>query len=59
VQRRKPVGSKEIQAAQIEDQPAATQHMPQRVLGQSVSVGCVDAAMGADNNYRRPVPTAG
>src|SRR5277367_2239003 len=59
VQRRKPLGSKEIQAAQIKDQPAATQHMPQRVLGQNVSVGCVDAAMGPYNNYRGPEPTTG
>jgi hypothetical protein len=33
--------------------------MPQRVLGHSVSVGCIDAAMGPDDDYRRPDPTTG
>ena len=57
MQRRETLGSKEIQVAQIKDQPAATHQMPQRVLGQSVSVGCVDAAVGPDDSYRRPQPT--
>src|SRR6201993_1628132 len=56
VERRETLGSKEIQVAQIKDQPAATQQMPQRVLDQSVSVGCVDAAVGPDDSYRRPEP---
>ena len=59
VQRRETLGSKEIQAAQIQDQPAATHQMPQRVLGHSVSVGCVNVAVGADDGYRRPQPTIG
>jgi len=57
VQRRETFGSKEIQVAQIKDHPAATRQMPQRVLGQSVGVGRVDAAVGADDGYRRPQPT--
>ena len=52
VQRRETLGSKEIQAAQIKDQSAATRQMPQGVLGQSVSVGCIDVAVGADDGYR-------
>ena len=44
MQRRETLSSKEIQAAQIKDQPAATHQMPPRVLGQSVRVGNVDAA---------------
>ena len=52
VQRRETLGSKEIQAAQIQDQSAATRQMPQGVLGQSVSVGCIDVAVGADDGYR-------
>jgi hypothetical protein len=59
VQRRETLSSKEIQTAQIKDQPAATHQMPHRVLGQSVSVGCVDAAVGPDHDYRRPEPTTG
>jgi hypothetical protein len=59
VQRRETVGSKEIQAAQIKDQPAATHQMPQRVLGHNVTVGCVDVAVGADDGYRRPQPAMG
>ncbi len=59
VQRRETLGSKETQIAQIKDQPAATRQMPQRVLGHSVSVGCIDAAMGPDDDYRRPDPTTG
>jgi hypothetical protein len=46
MQRRETLSSKEIQAAQIKDQPAATRQMPPRVLGQSVRVGNVDAAVG-------------
>jgi len=52
VQRRESLGSKEIQAAQIKDQSAATHQMPQGVLGQSVSVGRIDVALGADDGYR-------
>ncbi len=52
VQRRETLGSKEIQAAQIKDQSAATHQMPQGVLGQSVSVGCIDVAVGADDSYQ-------
>jgi hypothetical protein len=48
LQRREALGSKEIQAAQIKDQPAATHQMPQRVPGQSVRVGC--------QGCRRPAP---
>ena len=59
VHRRETLCSKEIQLAQIKDQPAATQQMPQRVLDQSLSVGCVDAAVGTDDSYRRLEPTTG
>jgi hypothetical protein len=59
VQRRETIGSKEIQAAQIKDQPAATHQMPQRVLGQGVSVGCIGVAVGADDGYRRPQAAMG
>jgi hypothetical protein len=59
VQRRETIGSKEIQAAQIKDQPATTDQMPQRVLGHSVSVGRVDVAVGADDGYRRPQAAMG
>jgi hypothetical protein len=51
VQRRETIGSKEIQAAQINDQSAAARQMPHGVLGQSVSVGCIDVAVGADDGY--------
>ena len=56
VQRRETLGSKEIQVAQIKDQSAATHQMPQRVLGQSVSVGCIDvpwALMTATDDLSR------
>jgi hypothetical protein len=59
VQRREALDSKETQAAQIKDQPAATHQMPPRVLGQNVCVGCVDVAVGADDGYRRPQSTTG
>ena len=59
MQRRETLGSKEIQLAQIKDQPTTTLQMLLRVLGQSVSVGCVDAAVGPDDSYRRPEPTTG
>ena len=59
VQRRETLGSKEIQLAQIKDQPTTTLQMLLRVLGQSVGVGCVDAAVGPDDSYRRPEPTTG
>ncbi|BBZ74155.1 hypothetical protein MPRS_52480 [Mycobacterium paraseoulense] len=59
VQRQETFGSKEIQVAQIKDQPAATHQMPERVLGQSVSVGCVDAAVSSDDSYGRPEATTG
>jgi len=59
VQRRETLDSKEIQVAQIKDQPAATRQMPQGVLGQGVSVGCIGVAVGADDGYRRPQPTMG
>jgi hypothetical protein len=42
VQRREALGSKEIQAAQIKDQPAATQQMPSVY---SVRVSALDASM--------------
>jgi hypothetical protein len=59
LKRREALGSKEIQVAQIKDQPAATHQMPQRVLDQSVGVGCVDAAVSPDDSYRRPEPPTG
>jgi hypothetical protein len=52
VQRRETFSSKEIQVAQIKDQSAAPHQMPQGVLGQSVSVGCIDVPVGADDGYR-------
>ena len=52
VQRRETLSSKEIQVAQIKDQSAALHQMPQGVLGQGVSVGCIDVPVGADDGYR-------
>src|SRR6201997_399477 len=47
VQRRETLSSKEIQVAQIKDQSAALHQMPEGVLGQGVSVGCIDVPVGA------------
>ena len=58
MQRRETLGAKEFQTAQIKDQPAATHHVRERVLGQGVCVRPVDVAVGADNGHRRHRPAS-
>ena len=58
MQRRETLGAKEFQTAQIKDQPAATHHVRERVLGEGVCVRPVDIAVGADNGHRRHRPAS-